>query len=286
MSARSNVAPVIIKRKKVTGGDGHHGGAWKVAYADFVTAMMAFFLLMWLLNATTEKQRKGVADYFSPTIPINRVSGGGDGSFGGESVFSELALPQNGTGATNLRPTESKQARGEHGVSQMGGDASADGKSGDDTAFAKVEEALMGRGGESVVTDEALKHIITRVTDEGLVIELFDLPGLPLFEPVSDTPTRALRDLAGMLARIIPLVENNLAIGGHTRARPVVLANNPVWDLSSSRANTMRLLLGSKGLDPDRVRRVTGHADRHPVAGDPMAVRNNRIEVILLREPR
>ena len=286
MSARTNVAPVIIKRKKVTGGDGHHGGAWKVAYADFVTAMMAFFLLMWLLNATTEKQRKGVADYFSPTVPINRVSGGGDGSFGGESVFSELALPQNGTGATNLRPTESKQARGEHGVSQMGGDASADGKSGDDTAFAKVEEALMGRGGESVVTDEALKHIITRVTDEGLVIELFDLPGLPLFEPDSDTPTRALRDLAGMLARIIPLVENNLAIGGHTRARPVVLANNPVWDLSSSRANTMRLLLGSKGLDPDRVRRVTGHADRHPVTGDPMAVRNNRIEVILLREPR
>ena len=286
MSARSNVAPVIIKRKKVTGGDGHHGGAWKVAYADFVTAMMAFFLLMWLLNATTEKQRKGVADYFSPTIPINRVSGGGDGSFGGESVFSELALPQNGTGATNLRPTESKQARGEHGVSQMGGDASADGETGDDTAFAKVEEALMGRGGESVVTDEALKHIITRVTDEGLVIELFDLPGLPLFEPDSDTPTRALRDLAGMLARIIPLVENNLAIGGHTRARPVVLANNPVWDLSSSRANTMRLLLGSKGLDPDRVRRVTGHADRHPVTGDPMAVRNNRIEVILLREPR
>ena len=286
MSARSNVAPVIIKRKKVTGGDGHHGGAWKVAYADFVTAMMAFFLLMWLLNATTEKQRKGVADYFSPTIPINRVSGGGDGSFGGESVFSELALPQNGTGATNLRPTESKQARGEHGVSQMGGDASTDGETGDDTAFAKVEEALMGRGGESVVTDEALKHIITRVTDEGLVIELFDLPGLPLFEPVSDTPTRALRDLAGMLARIIPLVENNLAIGGHTRARPVVLANNPVWDLSSSRANTMRLLLGSKGLDPDRVRRVTGHADRHPVTGDPMAVRNNRIEVILLREPR
>ena len=76
MSDRSN-APIIIKRKKVIAGDGHHGGAWKVAYADFVTAMMAFFMLMWLLNATTEQQRKGIADYFSPTIPINRVSGGG-----------------------------------------------------------------------------------------------------------------------------------------------------------------------------------------------------------------
>ena len=93
MAAQSNLAPVIIKRKKVIAG-GHHGGAWKVAYADFVTAMMAFFMMMWLLNATTEQQRQGLADYFSPTIPINRVSGGGDGSFGGESIFSEETLPQ------------------------------------------------------------------------------------------------------------------------------------------------------------------------------------------------
>ena len=74
MAAQTNAAPVIIKRKKVISGGGHHGGAWKVAYADFVTAMMAFFLLMWLLNATTEKQRKGISDYFNPTIPANRIS--------------------------------------------------------------------------------------------------------------------------------------------------------------------------------------------------------------------
>ena len=70
MCAHRNASPVIIKRKKKVTGGGHHGGAWKVAYADFVTAMMAFFMLMWLLNATTEKQRKGIADYFSPSIPI------------------------------------------------------------------------------------------------------------------------------------------------------------------------------------------------------------------------
>ena len=85
MAAQGNAAPILIKRKKIINAGGHHGGAWKVAYADFVTAMMAFFMLMWLLNATTEKQRKGIADYFSPTIPINRVSGGGDGAFGGNS---------------------------------------------------------------------------------------------------------------------------------------------------------------------------------------------------------
>src|SRR5210317_2038213 len=104
MAKDQTVAPVIIKRKKIIAADGHHGGAWKVAYADFVTAMMAFFMLMWLLNATTEKQRKGIADYFSPTIPINRVSGGGDGSFGGDSVFSEMTLPQNGVGASSRHP--------------------------------------------------------------------------------------------------------------------------------------------------------------------------------------
>ena len=112
MGTQSNAAPVIIKRKKVIAGEGHHGGAWKVAYADFVTAMMAFFMLMWLLNATTEKQRKGLADYFSPTVAANRISGGGDGSFGGTTVFSEEMLAQTGTGATSLRPTESRQSRG------------------------------------------------------------------------------------------------------------------------------------------------------------------------------
>ena len=99
-------APVIIKRKKIVVSTGHHGGAWKVAYADFVTAMMAFFMLMWLLNATTEQQRKGLADYFSPTIPVNRISGGGDGAFSGDSVFSEETLAQNGTGASSHKPTE------------------------------------------------------------------------------------------------------------------------------------------------------------------------------------
>ncbi len=115
MSAQANEAPVIIKRKKVVGGGGHHGGAWKVAYADFVTAMMAFFMLMWLLNATTEQQRKGIADYFTPTIPINRVSGGGDGAFGGDSIFSENVLPRNGTGGTNTRTSNEQNSRGDTG---------------------------------------------------------------------------------------------------------------------------------------------------------------------------
>ena len=185
MARQKNAAPVIIKRKKVVGGDGHHGGAWKVAYADFVTAMMAFFMLMWLLNATTEKQRKGIADYFSPTIPLSRISGGGDGSFGGDSVFSEDQIAQNGTGASNLRPSAERQALGQTGTDSADtADAAA--------AFAeearRIEEALMGIGGESMVSEQAARHIVTRVTDEGLIVELFDLDDEPLFEGDTDRP--------------------------------------------------------------------------------------------------
>ncbi len=277
MGASTNVAPVIIKRKKVVAGGGHHGGAWKVAYADFVTAMMAFFLLMWLLNATTEKQRKGLSDYFSPSIPITRMSGGGDGAFGGASMYTEDTLKDEGSGATNKNPTKARQARGTTGVDQQNQLDRAN------RDFTALEAELMGRGGESMVTDEALKHIVTRVTDEGLIIELFATPGVPLFEKDSAKPTPMLRDLTRMIARVIGKVTNNVALAGYIRARPVVLADNPVWELSTARASRMRSLLEGSSLDSDRIRRVTGHADRKPVTTNPMGVRNNRVEVILLR---
>ena len=286
MSAHSNVAPIIIKRKKVIAGGGHHGGAWKVAYADFVTAMMAFFLLMWLLNATTEQQKKGVADYFSPTIAINRVSGGGDGNFGGNSVFSEMTLPQNGTGATDLRPTEGKQARGEKGIESESEQAEAHGKGADTEAFSNIENALQGKAGESTVSKDLYRHIITRVTDEGLIVELFDTKALALFEPGTSTPTRALKDLSEIVVGVSGLVTNGVALGGHTRSQPVVLADNPVWNLSTERANSLRLLLEAQGLNSKRIQRMVGHADKSHVADNPMSVRNNRLEIIFLRTAR
>lgn len=279
MSAQANVRPIIIKRKKVVGGDGHHGGAWKVAYADFVTAMMAFFMLMWLLNATTEKQRKGIADYFSPTIPINRVSGGGDGSFGGDSVFSEVTLPQNGTGASSQRPTESKQARGETGATDTG-DLTAE----QDEVFKSVEARLLGKGGETKVMDNDLQHIVTRITDEGLVIELFALEDTPLFVEGTDTPTPLLRDLSRLIAEAARTVKNTIAVEGHVPAQPIVVAERATWQMSMARADAMRVLLEDTGVSQTRIERVTGHADREPAVKNPMGVRNNRIEVIFLRE--
>jgi chemotaxis protein MotB len=277
MSAQSNLAPIIIKRKKIIAG-GHHGGAWKVAYADFVTAMMAFFLLMWLLGATTEKQRKGIADYFAPTIPINRTSGGGDGPFGGNSMMSENTLVQNGTGASRRYPAKFRAAQGAEG-------RNADGAGSDPTqqAFDKVSADLLARSGDSMVSPDQLRHIITRVSDEGLIIELTALEDEPLFEDGTDRPTSLMRALVGLVVRVTARVTNDIAVGGYVQARPVVLADNPVWDLSLARASRTRALMVELGARPERFRRVTGYADGKPAVRDPMAPRNNRIEVVLLR---
>jgi chemotaxis protein MotB len=278
MAAESNVAPVIIKRKKIVKGGGHHGGAWKVAYADFVTAMMAFFMLMWLLNATTDKQRKGLADYFSPTIPINRVSGGGTGAFGGTDMFTEDVLTQSGKGSNVQTSDLANKTVGMTGFEYTGTDNR------DNESFESIEAELKGRGGESLVTEESLKHIVTKVTDEGFFIELFDIEGSPLFEEGGDYPTPVLRDLLRMIAGVISDVDNKVAVTGHVRSQPIVLAQNPVWDLSMARAEKTRIMLQAAGLNPARVFRVTGKADRSLYAEDrPMSHRNNRVEIILLR---
>jgi len=282
MAGQSNAAPVIIKRKKVVGGGGHHGGAWKVAYADFVTAMMAFFMLMWLLNATTEKQRKGIADYFNPTIPVNRISGGGDGAFGGDNIFSENTLVQDGTGASAEKPTEDNQSRGETGQSEEGGQEAAAMAA----AKAEVDKALAAKGGESATMERLLRHVVTRVTDEGLVIELFDLPETPLFRADTAEPAALTRDIIALVAEVLVLTENRLAVEGHVHSYPITLAENPVWDLSAARAQAIRLQLEGAGTDAARIARVTGHADRKPATADPTALRNNRIEIILLRRNR
>jgi chemotaxis protein MotB len=276
MSAKGN-APIIIKRKKVVSGDGHHGGAWKVAYADFVTAMMAFFLLMWLLNATTETQRKGIADYFNPTIPINRISGGGDGVFGGDSVFTEETLALNGTGASTSESSSTSSSSSSDAL------AEDDAKAADAKGFAEVQEVFIAFSGESMAANEAMRHVVTRVTDEGLIIELFDLEDEPLFAPRKIEPEPVVILLIEMMARALSTVKNDIALTGFVRSEPLVVVDNPVWDLSTRRADQVRIMLEGNGVTSARVQRVTGYADRNPALRNPMAVRNNRVEIILLR---
>lgn len=281
MAGPGNGAPVIIKRKKVVAGGGHHGGAWKVAYADFVTAMMAFFLLMWLLNATTEKQRKGISDYFNPTIPVNRISGGGDGAFAGDSVFAEETMAHTGTGAMDRKvAAASADADGESDGEGRGGNGKAE------SDLEDVEKALLARGGESNTMEQLLRHVVTRVTDEGLVIEIFDLPDAPLFVGDTAEPRPVTSAIAGLLAEVLNLTTNEIAVNGHLRALPVMLMDNPAWDLSADRAQATRVMLEAAGTDKRRMQRISGYADRRPAVTEPADLRNNRIEVILLRRDR
>lgn len=285
MAGQDNARAVVIKRKKIVAGGGHHGGAWKVAYADFVTAMMAFFMLMWLLNATTEKQRKGLADYFNPTIPVNRISGGGDGAMGGDSVMTEDTKAQNGAGASSVSPTEKDRARGsEESTPQEGSEGEA--QNAETAMLQDVAEKLVARSGESMTMERALRHVATRVTDEGLVIEIFDLPEGALFDGDTATAMPVLGDIARLLAEVLVVTANPLAVAGHVRAYPITLIDHPGWSLSTARAQAMRSLLQDTGFPAARLSRVSGHSDRKPVTPDPTAIRNNRLEVILLRRDR
>ena len=210
--------------------------------------------------------------------PINRVSGGGDGAFGGDSVFTENSKAQNGTGGTLHDPTAAQKNGGE------GGDSAAMAAKALKAEASAVEKALAGRSGESMTMKRALRHVVTRVTDEGLVIELFDLEGAPLFD--GEKPTQVTRDLAGVLADVLAITTNGLAVNGYVASFPITLIDNPEWDLSAERAQAMRALLQGAGMPAPRMTRVSGFADRKPVTVNPMAIRNNRLEVILLRRDR
>ena len=231
------VAPIIIRRKKIYKvAAGHHGGAWKVAYADFVTAMMAFFLMMWLLGATTEDQRKGISEYFNPSIPLAAISGGGSGALGGNSMFTEKSKAENGTGASSSK-TYAK-----------GSTADSDSKVAE-SMEAALEEAMQSM--EDALNDamdqENLNisdHLQIKMSPEGLVIELIDSEEDPLFSRGDAKPAPLLKALIKIVAGAFQSVNNNIKIVGHTDSSQYTGgAKYSNWELSTDRANMARRLL-------------------------------------------
>ena len=260
------VHTTIIKRKKVVKGDGHHGGAWKVAYADFVTAMMAFFLLMWLLNATTEEQRKGIADYFNPTIPISRISGGGSDGLNGSSIFTEQTYAKMGTGASRTQSVDSHSAKGDA----------------EEKAIADELESL--KEGLTENGHQISEHMLIKMSPEGIVVEITDSEKTPLFPVGSSHPSELLSDLMAQVAGSFGSFENKVKIVGHTDSRTyrnAAVYDN--WNLSADRANTARRLLVRSGLSTNRILEVSGKADSDPlVTDDPSAAQNRRISITIL----
>jgi chemotaxis protein MotB len=312
--------PTIIVQRKRGGHGPHHGGAWKVAYADFVTAMMAFFLLLWLLNVTTDVQKKGIADYFAPENVSTSTSGVG-GVLGGTSVLSPGAMPYGAGGffmgvpqtsgnpadedypdktfpskpAPNPVPdaTESASVSGKPG----NGAGKAEGSKAslaalqaalaakDETSFASAE-AQLRQAMQDPKLHELRDNLTVDRTPEGLRIQIVDQQRQSMFATGSPLPNPHLRELVGLAAQVINKLPNRIVITGHTDSIPYPPNSDYTnWELSMDRANACRRALLASGVAPDRIAYVTGKADTDPLIKDnPADPRNRRISFVLLRQ--
>lgn len=285
----SNQPPKIIIVKKIIadGHGGHHGGAWKVAYADFVTAMMAFFLLLWILGATTEKQRKSIADYFTPTlVELKQNSAGSNGIFGGSSLTDKDNYPnkaqQTGTRSLTIPAGATggnREGTGEKGSMKNPGLAQADQKN-----FAQMRRQVEMAMAKSPRLKSLAKHVKFVPTRDGMRIDLVDDADYSMFALGTTQLDPKADSLIGLIAETIRGTENTIMIRGHTDSVPYGdprAMNN--WMLSSGRAEATRRRLAQGGVSEARYERIEGVADREPMITDnPMDARNRRVAITLL----
>ncbi|WP_447765442.1 flagellar motor protein MotB [Sphingopyxis panaciterrae] len=277
MAARPNMPrPIIVKKIIEAPHAAHHGGAWKVAYADFVTAMMAFFLLMWLLGATTEKQRKALADYFAPTIvKTKQESAGSNGMFGGDSIVSADDYPH-AAGQTGTRSiTIPRDA--------VGGPKEASGRESERMKFQQVAKSLVERVQKKGDLKRLARNLRFTETAEGLRIDVIDDADFSMFVSGTSQLTADGARLFREIAEPIAKVPNRLMIRGHTDAAPwSAKAGTNNWRLSVDRAEVTRHFLEFRGIDTNRFSRIEGVADREPYfPSDRFDPRNRRISITL-----
>jgi len=279
MAARPNMPrPIIVKKVIQQAHGGHHGGAWKVAYADFVTAMMAFFLLMWLLGATNEAQRKALADYFAPTIVQTKTdSAGSNGLFGGDSLVAVDKYPhgaaQTGTSAMTI-PRDA-----------AGGPREASGRerASDKQQFKQLAQTLMDQLRSKGDLKRLAPNLRFTETIEGLRIDVIDDANLSMFVIGTSQLTPDGARLFREIAKPIAAVSNQVMVRGHTDAAPwSAKAGTNNWRLSVDRAEVTRHYLEFRGIASDRFSRIEGVADREPyVPSDRFDPRNRRISITL-----
>ncbi len=285
--------PIIIKKIKKAGG--HHGGAWKVAYADFVTAMMAFFLLLWLLNVTSDEQRNAISNYFDPTHPkISEATSGAGGVMGG------LSMTPKGAMATTVQtiavsPSMSVNARstqksGEKPPSTVNKTTLEKAKEvlrkEEEKRFKAAQEQIKQAIESDPELKEFAKNLLVDMTPEGLRIQIVDSDGKPMFASGSAEMYPYMQKLTDKLAKIIQKLPNDISIRGHTDSVPYGKdAKYTNWELSSDRANSSRRVLLAAGVPLPRVNNVVGKADTdHLVPANPADPKNRRISIILLKE--
>ena len=290
MAAASD-QPIVIKKIKKGGGHGHHGGAWKVAYADFVTAMMAFFLLMWLINTTSPEQKRGIADYFAPAS-VSQTDSGSGGILAGTALGSDGAKAK-GTSSVieelspeSRNPDDGKSADAAKSAESASTEALQEAlKRRDDAAFASAAQSLRQALQDMPELAELSKNIIVDQTPEGLRIQMVDQEGRSMFNEGSTRPNERATLLLRAIAKVINQLPNRISIYGHTSASPGGAKAENDWTLSAARADASRRILQGSGVDPDRVYQVSGKATSEPLyPDDPMLPGNRRIAIVLLRE--
>lgn len=276
------VPPVIVKKVIVQGGGGHHGGAWKVAYADFVTAMMAFFLLLWLLGATEEKQRKGIADYFTPTlVKMREASAGSNGMLGGASLTDVDNYPnrQGQTGNRSLTVPRDTTGGPKEGAAAINKQLQKP---------AQTVQRMQQRVEEQLSRTERMRRLIRQtrmvVTTEGIRIDLVDDADFSMFQLGTTVLTSEARDLLKAIALAVSPETGGLTVRGHTDATPWKGGGGNNWALSAGRAEATRQALLLDGITADRFRRIEGVADRELlISNNPSDPRNRRISILLTR---
>lgn len=279
-------APVIVIKKITKGGGGHHGGAWKVAYADFVTAMMAFFLLMWLLNATTEEQRQGISEYFDPTpMEVSSNTSGAGGVMGGLTVSNQGARVNDVQPIVHndVQPTQKQQQINPEQLAKEQLQAELEKR--ENSEFERVKEEIQ-KAVENSDLKELAKNLMVDMTPEGLRIQIVDQDGSSMFPSGSSKPYEKTIKLLDMVAGIIKTMPNQISVRGHTDSVPYSKgADYTNWELSADRANASRRVLLDSGIETKKLSNVVGKADTEPLKPDkPDEAQNRRISIILLRE--
>jgi chemotaxis protein MotB len=275
-----NVQPIIIKKVKKAA-HAHHGGAWKIAYADFVTAMMAFFLLMWLISMTTKEQKIGLANYFSPPNVSPTTSGSG-GILMGKTIDK--------AGAKASDPHDAPWSTGKPDAKEAGKpDASdraatlppASGQA-NQSAAASIRQALQSMPEFA----EMSRNIAIEATKDGVNVSFMDQDGRSMFPEGSVLPYERTRRVLEALTPTLRKLPNRLAISGHTSAtRPGSPPTSDPWSLTAKRAIAVHEILAGAGFPNDRFTSVVGRADTEPVFPDnPYLAPNRRVTITLVNE--
>ncbi|WP_024302816.1 flagellar motor protein MotB [Pseudogulbenkiania sp. MAI-1] len=257
--------PIIVKRIK-KGGHGHHGGAWKIAYADFVTAMMAFFLLMWLLGSVSQGTLQGIAEYFR--TPLKVALAGGQGAGDATSM-----IKGGGTDLTR-QAGQVKRAREEE-IQQ------------EKARLAKLQKKIESNIQQSAVLKVYKNQLQLEMTPEGLRIQIIDEQNRPMFDSGSANLLPHTRAILQELGKELNGVANRLSISGHTDAKPFAGAQHGYsnWELSADRANAARRELLAGGLMQDKILRVVGLAAANPLLrSNVFSPENRRIAIVVLNK--